>query len=263
MDSHTTNEDQAVLIDVLANDTDPAGSLDLVELIGATNGLHGTVLILDNGTPAILTDDRVQYTPDADYSGFDVFEYEISDGDGGTSMALVEVEITAVNDPAVVSSADVGLNETDAPVSTVGTLTSTDVDNPDHTFTPSNTAGVIGSFAIDVAGFWTFTANSPFDSLNVGDNVNETYNVTSVDGTPSTVKITIEGTNDLIMIDLNGDNGVGIDYANTFIEDLGPVPDHGRRCDPARYRCDRRPYRCDPSRQPHRLGIPNQHLHIG
>ena len=41
-----------------------------------------------------------------------------------------------------------------------------------------------------------FTANSAFDSLNVGDNVNETFNVTSVDGTPSTVQITINGTND-------------------------------------------------------------------
>ena len=36
----------------------------------------------------------------------------------------------------------------------------------------------------------TFTANSAYDNLNVGDNVNETFNVaTSVDGTPSTVYI--------------------------------------------------------------------------
>ncbi|MCP3855685.1 MAG: tandem-95 repeat protein, partial [Actinomycetia bacterium] len=46
------------------------------------------------------------------------------------------------------------------------------------------------------AGAWNFTANSAFDSLNVGDNVNETFNVSSVDGTASTVAITINGTND-------------------------------------------------------------------
>ena len=124
--------------------------------------------------------------------------YNVTSVDGTPST--VKITITGTNDAAVVSSADTALNETDAPVSTGGTLTSMDVDNPDNTFTPSNTAGAIGSFAIDAAGAWTFTANSPFDSLNVGDNVNETYNVTSVDGTPSTVKITITGTNDAAVV---------------------------------------------------------------
>ncbi|WP_220733816.1 VCBS domain-containing protein, partial [Shewanella morhuae] len=46
----------------------------------------------------------------------------------------------------------------------------------------------------------TFTANSAFDALNVGDSITETFNVTSIDGTPSTVKITIEGTNDAAVV---------------------------------------------------------------
>ena len=54
----------------------------------------------------------------------------------------------------------------------------------------------IGTFSIDAAGAWSFNANSAFDSLNVGDNVNETFNVTSADGTPSTVYVQINGTND-------------------------------------------------------------------
>ena len=60
----------------------------------------------------------------------------------------------------------------------------------------ATTTGTIGTFAIDASGAWTFTANSAFDHLNVGDSVSETYDVTSVDGTPSTVQITINGTND-------------------------------------------------------------------
>ena len=77
----------------------------------------------------------------------------------------------------------------DAPLTTSGTLTSTDVDNPDNTFTPDTIVGAIGTFTIDAAGAWTFTANSAFDNLNVGDNVSEVFNVTSVDGTAGTVTL--------------------------------------------------------------------------
>ena len=71
-----------------------------------------------------------------------------------------------------------------------------DVDNTDDSFTADSIVGAIGTFTIDAAGAWSFTANSAFDILNVGDNVNETFNVTSVDGTASTVFIQINGTND-------------------------------------------------------------------
>jgi VCBS repeat-containing protein len=70
------------------------------------------------------------------------------------------------------------------------------VDNPANTFTAATIVGTLGTFAIDAAGAWTFTANSAFDSLNAGGNVNETFAVHSADGTASSVKITINGTND-------------------------------------------------------------------
>ncbi|MEZ9861511.1 VCBS domain-containing protein, partial [Vibrio splendidus] len=81
-------------------------------------------------------------------------------------------------------------------VTTSGTLTSTDVDNPDNAFTPDSIAGTNGNLTIDTNGHWTFTANSAFNQLNVGDKVEETFTVSSVDGTPSNIKVTINGTND-------------------------------------------------------------------
>ncbi|MEZ9014819.1 VCBS domain-containing protein, partial [Vibrio splendidus] len=53
---------------------------------------------------------------------------------------------------------------------------------------------------IGANGQWTFTANSAFNQLNIGDKVEETFTVSSVDGTPSTIKITINGTNDKAVI---------------------------------------------------------------
>ncbi|WP_240798936.1 VCBS domain-containing protein [Vibrio sp. F13] len=104
--------------------------------------------------------------------------------------------INGTNDTATVSSATVAIDETDKAVTTSGALTSTDVDNPDNAFTPDSITGTNGNLTIGANGQWTFTANSAFNQLNVGDKVEETFTVSSVDGTPSTIKVTINGTND-------------------------------------------------------------------
>jgi VCBS repeat-containing protein len=78
------------------------------------------------------------------------------------------------------------------------------VDDADNVFTAASVAGSLGSFEIDAGGTWTFTAGASYDELNVGDSVVETFAVTSVDGTSSTVAITIVGTNDAPVITSNG-----------------------------------------------------------
>ncbi|WP_019350792.1 VCBS domain-containing protein, partial [Vibrio splendidus] len=76
----------------------------------------------------------------------------------------------------------------------------TDVDNPDNAFTPDSISGTNGDLIIDANGHWVFTANSAFNQLNVGDKVEETFTVSSIDGTSSTIKVTINGTNDKAVI---------------------------------------------------------------
>ena len=120
--------------------------------------------------------------------------FTVSSVDGTTST--IKVMINGTNDAATVSTATVSVDETDSAITTSGTLTSTDVDNPDNTFTPDSIAGTNGDLTIDATGHWVFTANSAFNQLNVGDKVEETFTVSSVDGTPSTIKVTINGTND-------------------------------------------------------------------
>ena len=155
----------------------------------------------DNGFGTFSIDEDGNWT----FTANDPFD-ELAVGDTNTDTITVittddteqvlTVNINGTNDDAVVSVDDIALVEDDAPLATAGTLTATDVDNPDNTFIAVNTVGAIGTFDMDEDGNWTFLANSAFDELNVGDSVTETYNVTSIDGTPSTVKITINGTND-------------------------------------------------------------------
>ena len=59
----------------------------------------------------------------------------------------------------------------------------------------------IGTFSIDTAGVWTYTGNgSAFDDLNVDDSVSDTFTVKSADGTPTSVQVTITGTNDAAVL---------------------------------------------------------------
>ena len=161
--------------------------------------LSVTGVTANHGTVATNADGSFTITPESNYSGAVALSYTVTDSTlsvaGNQSLTLA-----AVNDAATVSSAVVALAETNAALAASGTLTSTDVDNPANTFTSSSTTGTIGSLAINVAGAWSFTANSAFDSLNAGNSVTETYNVTSVDGTASKVQITINGTNDAAVI---------------------------------------------------------------
>src|SRR4029077_11438930 len=89
-DTATVAEDSAGnVIDVLANDTIAPDAGETLTITTVTQGSHGAVV--NNGT-------NVSYTPAANYFGTDSFTYTISDGNGGTDTATVNVTVTSVND---------------------------------------------------------------------------------------------------------------------------------------------------------------------
>ena len=81
-DSATTDYEEAVVIDVLANDSDADG--DALTIKSVTKPTHGSALI-ENG--------KIQYFPAKGYTGKDSFEYTMSDGKGGASKATVTVTV--------------------------------------------------------------------------------------------------------------------------------------------------------------------------
>jgi len=86
-DSATTAEDTAVIIDVLANDSDVDG--DTLTINRVSQGTHGTV---------VVTAAKVVYTPVDDFNGSDAFFYAIADGAGGTDSAVVRVTVAQAED---------------------------------------------------------------------------------------------------------------------------------------------------------------------
>ncbi|BBU56655.1 MULTISPECIES: Hint domain-containing protein [Mameliella] len=82
-DSATTTEGDAVVINVLANDSDPDG--DPLTVVFNTDPANGTVV--DNG------DGTFTYTPDDGFTGTDTFEYDVSDSSGGSDTGVVSITV--------------------------------------------------------------------------------------------------------------------------------------------------------------------------
>lgn len=104
-DSVGVNENTAVTIDVLANDSDPDG--DTISLFSVTEAGNGS---------AVIQGGAILYTPATDFSGSDQFTYQISDGKGGSATGDVAVTVSNVNQPPVAVD-DVVSNEQDDAIS--------------------------------------------------------------------------------------------------------------------------------------------------
>ncbi|MGH8944622.1 MAG: Ig-like domain-containing protein, partial [Acidimicrobiia bacterium] len=85
-DTATTTQDHAVVIDVLANDTDADG--DPITVANVTDPLSGTAVV--------NLDQTITYTPNPGFKGFDTFTYTANDGTfdsiPGTVTVLVQAQ---------------------------------------------------------------------------------------------------------------------------------------------------------------------------
>ncbi|NCC23329.1 MAG: tandem-95 repeat protein, partial [Alphaproteobacteria bacterium] len=145
----TTNEDSAVTVDLLANDSDADN--DALNVVSLTAAAHGTVT--DNG------DGTVTYTPNANYNGTDSFTYTVSDGRGGSDTATVSVTVNPVNDAPVASDASFSVAEDAVTGTVLGAVSASDIDGDaplSYAITGGNGDGIFG---IDASGS-VFVADS-------------------------------------------------------------------------------------------------------
>ena len=149
-DSATTTVDTPVTINVLVNDSDPDGDTITVSSVQPVS-THGTVVIV-GGQP--------KYTPNAGFTGFDIFEYTISDGRGGTATANVVVTINPAPNRPPVAVDDSATTNVDVPV-TVSVLTN-DTDPDGDTLTVTAVGSATNGSVVLVAGQPKFTPNAGF-----------------------------------------------------------------------------------------------------
>ncbi|MFJ3261054.1 retention module-containing protein [Pseudomonas sp. NPDC086581] len=125
-------------------------------------------------------------------------KYIVTDEHGATDTQSLTITVTGSNDPAVIGGvASVNVNETNAPVTTGGLLTVSDVDGPASFQAQSNVAGKYGTFSLGTDGTWTYTANDAYNELKQDEKLTDSFTVKATDGTSATVTVNIIGTNDV------------------------------------------------------------------
>ncbi|MGE4408376.1 beta strand repeat-containing protein, partial [Pseudomonas sp.] len=194
-DSFTASEDTPATYtaaQLLGNDSDP--DHDPLAIASVTRGTGGDVVLNQDGS--------VTFTPDANFNGTATFTYTATDGSLVSNSAAVTIAVAAVNDPAVIGGTDTGSVTEDLNVNGQGNLTTSGtlaVADPDAgeagftgTVTPSN--GTLGSLTISTNGTWTYSVpNTLVQYLKAGETRTETFTVQSIDGTPHTVTVTVNG----------------------------------------------------------------------
>ena len=140
---------------------------------------------------------------------------ESTGGDTATNSQTIFIDVQPVQDVAMISGDDSGdITEDDASTLTVsGSLSVTDVDAGEDSFTAETVNGTYGSLTIDADGNWSYSADnsqSAIQSLADSETSTDVLTVQSLDGTTHNVAITINGTNDIVsssdhLITLNED----------------------------------------------------------
>ncbi|ELD2701856.1 tandem-95 repeat protein, partial [Vibrio parahaemolyticus] len=216
-DIATTQEDTAVTIDVLPNDTDADGDKLSIESASVPKE-QGTVEVVDG---------KLVFTPAENFNGDAEITYTVTDG-ALTDQATVKVTVNAVNDTPVVESniADQTLAEDFTPYTIDLNIAFSDVDNVDGelTFSVSGNSNIQVAIVNDIATItptadWngsetlTFTATVPS-----GESVSQTVNftvapvadivadkATVVEDTPTIIKVldndTFESTDKVVSLD--------------------------------------------------------------
>ncbi|MDB5694183.1 MAG: hypothetical protein JWO81_3246, partial [Alphaproteobacteria bacterium] len=196
-DTASGTENQVLLIDVLANDTDVDDGHSLTLTAASAPAGHGSAAIVSN---------QVEFDPGTDFDHLAqgaiatvVVSYTIQDEHGASSSSTVTITVTGTNDGpvAVADTASAGENQTIV----VDVLANdTDVDDG-HSFTLVSASAAAGQGTASVVGNQVqWNPGGDFDHLAAGATATVVVNYTMQDehgaASSSTLTITVTGTND-------------------------------------------------------------------
>ncbi|WP_249553162.1 MULTISPECIES: VCBS domain-containing protein [Shewanella] len=128
----------------------------------------------------------------------------VTDSAGASSTQNLSLNLTGTNDGAVIGGDISAATTEDSTQATNGRLTISDIDDGEaHFLAQSNTAGTYGSFTLLDNGQWSYQLDNSkheVQALKDGQQVTDTFTVTSADGGLHQVTVTITGKNDAAVI---------------------------------------------------------------
>ncbi|WP_158545372.1 Ig-like domain-containing protein [Bremerella cremea] len=196
-DSATTDEDTPVTINLLANDIELDG--DPLSIDQISTPPHGTVIDNGNGT--------ITFTPQKDFNGTERIAYRVSDGNGVSEWATIEITITPVNDPPS-PVVDIVWTDEDTPITIAVLDNDQDIDG-DTLSVISVGEAPNGTTQVNADGTITYTPNANY-------NGNDTFSYTVSDGNGATATSSIT-----VTVTPTNDPPVAVDDTFEFLEDHG------------------------------------------
>ena len=151
-DVATTDEDTAVVLDLVDNDSDPDGDLLTVTAVSVPAD-QGTVVNNDDGTAT--------FTPALDFNGEATVTYTIADPDGAEATAVHVVDVTPVND-APVANDDTDTTAEETPITVDLLDNDSDVDGDTLTVVGATVPADQGTLLDNGDGTVTFTPATDF-----------------------------------------------------------------------------------------------------
>ncbi|GJL87863.1 MAG: hypothetical protein DHS20C03_15720 [Minwuia thermotolerans] len=216
-DAVTTDEDNAVAGDVLANDVGGQGALTVAAVNGVAGDVGSEVVLASGARLTVNSDGTFNYDPTGRFDGLavgasdtDSFAYTATDTSGSTNDATVTITINGVNDAPVadpdtiaatedaVATANIIANDQELDQGDVLTVTAVDGVAGNVGQQVTLTSGAL--LTVNADGSLVFDPNGQFETLGAGASAQEQFFYTISDGNGgadgSTVTIDIAGVND-------------------------------------------------------------------
>ncbi|BDA58707.1 putative Ig domain-containing protein [Shewanella xiamenensis] len=196
-DSAAIAWNQSIDVNVLANDTDSDG-----------DSLSVTQVISEFGTVTVLANQRLSYTPAADFIGTDVLVYSITDGNGGTASSELTMVVNGNTAPVTVDDSAA----TDDRTSLLIDVLSNDTDVDGNTLTLLSATAQQGTVAIE-ANKLRYIPKTGFDGVDT-----VTYRISDGQGGEATgqVLITVKAYQEVIIDNKSGGGSMTL-WALAFI----------------------------------------------
>jgi len=202
---------------VLINDSDSDSSDTLFVQSIDTTGTIGAVSDNGDGSFEYDPDGQFDYLADSEQTS-DIFNYTVSDSNGGTDTATITITVTGINDNPIARD-DGGLsagNEFRTDEGTAFTTASvlandTDPEGTSLTITDYGDKSILGTLTYNGDGTFNYDPDGQHENLAVGERATETFTYTVSDGSggsaTATVRIIIMGVNDVPTANDDGGSG--------------------------------------------------------
>ncbi len=199
----TGDEDTLVTINLAGTDVDGTVTGFVIKSLPANGVLYSDNLMTSAIAVGDVVSGPVYFKPTTNWNGSTSLTYAANDNLNleDATPATVSITINPVADAAVLGSGSGTVKEdTPAQTSASGVLSIVDPDAGQAAFqAQTNTPGTYGSFSITAGGNWIYTIDNSkpvVQALKEGETKTETFTVSSIDGTTSSVVITVVGTNE-------------------------------------------------------------------